>query len=269
MKITVRLLCLSLSLWICTASSNAGLLIVSRDTAFGYPEEENSTSRLYLDKDCIRVEMGENETDNVVIYRMDQRVFWILNTRDKTYVEMTEQDLKKMAVAMNEAMQKMQEAMKDLPPEQRAMMEEMMKGNPSAEKAKTTYKKVSSGEKVGDWTTDKYVAKSETEITEEVWTAQPEALGLKAEDFAGLNKMSEFFSEYFKDEDFYHPLILEGKAQPGDYSGLPLRIISYNKGMKTHQTEIQEIKREKFSASLFDLPAGYTKQEMEMEPEEE
>ncbi len=263
MQIISRLFWALLTLWICASSLNAGILIVSRETAFGSPEEENITSRLYLDKDRIRVEMGENETGDVVIYRMDQRVFWILNNQNKTYMEITEQDLKKMAGTMNEAMQNMQEAMKDLPPEQRAMMEEMMKGNLPAEKTRTTYKKVSSGEKVGEWTTDKYIAMNETDVVEEVWTAQPEALGLKKEDFAGLYKMSELFSQYFKDTDFYHPIILEDQAQPGDYSGLPLRIITYSRGMKMHQTEVKEIKRQNFQASLFDLPAGYSKQEME------
>ena len=110
---------------------------------------------------------------------------------------------------------------------------------------------------------------NETAITEEVWTARPEALGLKAEDFVGLNKMSEFFSEYFKDLDLYPPFITEDQAQPGDYSGLPLRIISYERGEKVHQTEVKEIKRQNFQASLFDLPAGYTKQETEMDLDEE
>ena len=56
-----------------------------------------------------------------------KQVVWIVNYDKKTYTEMTKTDLDRMGQQMTEAMAKMQEAMKNLPPEQRAQMEQMMK----------------------------------------------------------------------------------------------------------------------------------------------
>ena len=113
------------------------------------------TYTVSIDKDKVKM-VSSSSADNAFIYRADKGLFWMVDSKAKTYTEMTKKDIESMANTMDAAMKKMHEQMASMPPEQRAMMEKMMKENmPAQSKGKTTYKKTGSG-KVGSWACDKY-----------------------------------------------------------------------------------------------------------------
>ena len=62
-----------------------------------------------------------------MIYRGDRREMVVLDHGKKNYFVMDQQMMKKMAGQMSQAMRQMQEALKNVPAEQRAMVEKMMK----------------------------------------------------------------------------------------------------------------------------------------------
>ncbi len=242
------------------AYAEAGVVIKNIDTSFDDPRD-SSISTAYIGDNGMRAEASAEGKNNIVIFRSDKEVFWMINTADKSYTEMTKKDIKKIKGQMDEAMRMMQEQMKNMPPEQRAMMEQMMKGKAMpAQPEKTVFKKVASGVKVGKWKCDKYEGYNRGQLTEEVCTASWKNLGIEQKDFRVMKSMGEFMSELSPDAASHFNVGSDKWEKEQGYPGVPVRIISYSMGKKVFQTEIQDIKRQKIDSSLFELPKGLTKQ---------
>ncbi|MEF9426383.1 MAG: DUF3617 domain-containing protein, partial [Candidatus Mariimomonas ferrooxydans] len=161
------------------AYAEAGVIITSIDTSFDDPRD-SGTSTAYIGDNGMRAEARAEGENNIVIFRSDKEVFWMINTADNSYTEMTKKDIKKIKGQMDEAMRMMQEQMKNMPPEQRAMMEQMMKGKTiPTQPEKTVFKKVASGVKVGKWKCNTYKGYLRGELTEEVCSTSWKKLGIK------------------------------------------------------------------------------------------
>src|SRR5919109_5599916 len=122
-------------------------------------QEHTGTSRMHLAKDRIRIEQDEAAAGkHILIFDAAKQTFWILNVNDKTYVEITKEDMAQVRTQMDAAMTAMRERLKDLPPEQRQQAEEMMQrmgGGMTPSAAPLQYRKGGS-ERVARWTCEKY-----------------------------------------------------------------------------------------------------------------
>lgn len=256
-KMILILLCLAI-----TAPLWAGVLMTTVDQRADNPDNQ-STSKLYLDKDRLRMEMTGKDENKLVIYRQDKDLFWIISEKDKTYTEFTKADMDRMQQQMEGASKQMEEAMKNMPLEQRAMMEGRMKGMTSHAASKEVYKKVASGQKVGQWTCAQYEGDTEGTKASDVWTTDPKSLGLTKEDFDVLKDMSKFWEGMAKGGSKLFKIDEAEKDTLGHFSGVPVKTVYYSDGKVSHTNELKSIERKNLDASLFELPADYTKQEME------
>jgi len=242
---------------ISTISANAGTEIIQSYQKLT-EKSEPTTNKIFLDKDAVRIESGLTQ-GQYFIYRTDKKVFWAINTKDKTYLEMTQKDFEDMVVKMEEARKKMAEQMAKMPPEQKEMMEKMMaKMLPDAAGGpKTTFKKIGSGGKVNGWNTDKYEGMREGVKQSEIWTADPKTLGVTDADYQVLKDIAKFFEKFAKNMDSF----IGDKAKNG-MDGIPVKTLNLKEGQPEFSTEIKEVKKENFSADLFQVPAGLTKKNM-------
>lgn len=238
----------------------ADVVITSVNTSFEDPRD-SGTSTAYLGNSGMRIETQAEGERMTMIFRSDKEVFWVINTTDKSYTEMTRKDIKKMKVQMDEAKRVMQEQMKNMPPEQRAMIEQMMKGKAMpAQPEKAVFKKGSSGVKIGKWTCDTYKGYRSGQLTEEVCTTSFKNLGIAQKDFKVMQRMAEFMSELSPDAASLYNVGSDQWEKEQGYPGIPVRTISYSNGKKVSQYEIQDVKKKRISSSRFELPKGITKQ---------
>jgi hypothetical protein len=218
---------------------------------------------LWLDKDRVRMEgMGQG----YMIYRGDKELFWMVNEKDKTYTEMTKKDMEEVAGKMDEAMKKLNEQMAKMPPEQREMMEKMMKGMKGGQPgavSKTTYKKLG-GETVNGWSCDNYEGDRDGEKKSEVCFAAVKKTDITEADVQVLKDMAGFFSKMAKSIETFIPTATDNSVP----KGLPVRTVSFKDGKPSAKTEVKEIKKENLSADKFELPAGLTKKNMGGGPRE-
>ncbi|MEO0120163.1 MAG: DUF4412 domain-containing protein, partial [candidate division WOR-3 bacterium] len=154
------------------------------------------------------------------------------------------------------------EQFKNLPPEQRKKMEEMMKGKMKIETPKIVYKKVATAQKVNQWVCDKYEGYEGKNKVEEIWTTDFSKIGLKPEDLKIMEEMGKFFSEMMKGVSFYK---IQTEKKEDKFFGVPVRIIGYDKGEKKFKMELKEIKRENLAPTLFEIPKGYKKEKLKIE----
>lgn len=245
----------------------AGVVIVSDHETLLEPKS-SSTHKVYIDKDRMRIESSGTTGGQTIVFRQDQGKFWIIDPTSKTYTELAKQDLQNMQETMAGAMSMMQEHMKELPPEQRKMVEQMMQGKMQAttpetpKKApKTVYKKVASGEKVNRWVCDKYVGNARDK--EEVWTTDWNKAGVTTEDLKVMQHIGEFFAGLSRQQPFMTPPGIRATEEEQGFPGLPIRTLHYSGPQVRTRMEITDIQRQDLAASLFELPSGLQKKALQ------
>jgi hypothetical protein len=231
-----------------------GVLIVEKTT---YGADAPQTHQVQIDKSWMRMEQSVGGEKQAFIFDGTKEVVWIVSLDRKTYSEMTKADVDRMGVQMSDAMAKMQEQMKKLPPDQRAMVEQMMKsrGMGPAVTRKTTYRKVGT-DKVGRWACDKYEGYQDTQKIAELCTVDPSVLGFVPADFEVSRKLAEFFKKLVPQNS--DNLFAIGTPDEQGFSGVPIKRVFTVAGRPT-TTEMTEVTRQNFPPSTFEVPAGFTK----------
>ncbi len=239
-----------------------GVLIVEKTTTGGKSE----THQIQIEKDRMRAEtggLGGGSEKQAVIFDGARQVLWIVNLDKKTYSEMTKADVDRLGGQMAGAMAQMQEQLKNMPPEQRAQIEAMMRGRgmptgAPAAPAKPEFKRAGT-EKVGKWTCDKYEGFTNNQKTSEICTVDPKDVGFAAADFEITRQLGEFFRKLVPQAA--EQMFSFGKPEEQGFSGFPVKRVT---GSGTRQTisETTDVSRQNFPASTFEVPQGFQKEDM-------
>ena len=233
-----------------------GILIVEKSTTGG----TTKTNQIQIEKTRMRTESaGPNGTTTIVVFDGVAQVMRMIDVPKKSYTETTKEDADKMGGQMTDAMAKMQEQMKNMPPAARAQMEAMMKNMPGMTAAvKTEYRKTGT-DQVGKWTCDKYEGYQNGKKTSELCTVDPKALGFSLADFQVTQQLGEFFQKMMpQNADSMFSL---GKSDPQGFSGVPVRRTYSILGRET-VSELTEVSRQTFADAIFAVPEGFKKQAM-------
>ena len=190
----------------------------------------------------------------VVILRGDQAKVITVDTKKQTYRETTFSEMeaagKSMQAQMDTARGEMEKRMKDMPPEQRAMMEKMMPkmaGAAAAKPAALVVKKTGETKTIADYKCTKYVATEGDKTALVTWTTRD----VKA--FAGLRDDLLAFQKRMASAQ--RP---GGGGIPEAYAkieGFPME--TEMGGIKTVVTKVEP---RTTAASEFEVPAGYQKE---------
>ena len=253
-------------------SATAGVVITSAQTFSGKTPMPMGpmTGKVYLDNGKMRVEMSGDKLNQTMIYRLDKKLFWMIQP-DGSYTEMTDADLQKMMSGLSNAAEKMkskmEEAMKNLPPAQRKAAEDaMMKGATQPIKfSPPIYRKIASGEPVGSWSCDHYEGSMDGVKNQDIWTVDPKTLGLQDSDLQGMKTLADYFKGMSKNQPKAASSFDIGSTDPQMYQGIPVKSIYSMKEM-TIQSEVKEIVRKDLDQSLFELPANAKKIEIPAMP---
>ena len=245
-----------------TAAS--GLLIVQKTTSTGGTPQ---TSQIQVESNRMRAEsIGPRGEKQIVIFDGAKQVLTMIDPAQKTYTEMSEAEMARMSSQLSDAMAQMQKELANLPPEQRAQMEAVMKGRmggaggrgPGAAAPKTQYRKTGT-DKVGNWTCDKYEGYVGAQKTSEVCTVDAKALGFTMADFAVTRQFAAFFRKLIP--QMADQMFTIGSVEEQGFSGVPVRQ-TYNVGGRQVTSEITEVSRQTFPDASYAAPAGYQKTTM-------
>lgn len=248
----------------------AGVLVVMTEKA---RDDGNHAERaeMRIEHDRMHVETKGPDSRKGFIFRGDRQVMWAIDYDERTYLEMTRKDLERMRSQMDATLAEMQkqlaEQLKDLPPEQRQMMEQMLKDRmpqaapgPGPEE-KIVYTKVAAGQRVGRWTCDRYEGRIGGEKVEEVCAAGWKEIGLKPADLEVWRELADFFKGLDPEggKGFPVPGSADWEREQG-YPGVPVLGITYHDGKPESEWRIEDIRQGSFPASIFEVPAGFQKE---------
>src|SRR6185436_18576853 len=124
------------------------------------------TMQMQLDATHVRTEVRQGADLMAVVFDGGAQVLRMINPSRKSYSEMTQSEAQQLGQQLNGMMAAMQAQLANLPPEQRKMMEDMLKGRggrglpgiPGAGVAaleRPAYKRTGTA-KVGQWTCTTY-----------------------------------------------------------------------------------------------------------------
>lgn len=254
-NLLVALLFTALFVMVCYQPLSAGWIIKSKTTS----EYESSWNEMYLQNNVFKMV----DEDHIFILNGNTRNLIFVNVQENTYWKGNLDDFKNrmkefFGKAMDQYSAQMEEAMKNLTPEQRAMMEQMGKNNPMLNKMQGTKTKppvvevVRTGEvmTIVKRSARKYIVKSDGKKMEEVWLAEnmiskkdwnPEIFRELAESMS----MGMSSSDYEDSEQYWK---LEDK-------GIPLKTVYFQDDYKSVE-EVVELTEKNLPVSTFEPPAN-------------
>jgi hypothetical protein len=232
----------------------AGVKIVSENTDLA--TKKVTTDTILLDANRMRMESDDGK---VAMFLTDggRNRFVMLDKARKTYQEIDEQTMNQMAEQMSGAMAQMNAAMKNMPPEQRAMMEKMMKGKmPQAAAAppKTVYTAKGSGS-INGFSCTKYEGDLSGAKESELCAAVPTQLKLSASDMQIFDKMRQFSSTLLSAlaNSPVKISVPSGYGFDQGYEGFPIQKTEFENGQETKRGELKSITRTNFTDADFSV----------------
>ncbi len=231
-----------------------GAVKILSETANG-----NRTARqtMIIDSDKMRADMTSSTGESTsVMFLTDggRDRFVLLDTAKNEYREIDQQTMKRMSQQMQGAMTQLNERLKNLTPEQRAMMEKMMKGQMPPGMGQVTkqepvvYKATGSGN-VNGFACTMYQGTRGGEKVVEVCAAQPNQLKVTAADMQVFERLKQFTAEMTSAIGNF----ASAAAQFADVGvpGFPVSRVTYNGGQVTHKSEVKSVGRAALTGSEF------------------
>ena len=203
-----------------------------------------------------KMKMVNLEKDEIMIIRVDKELAWNIDKKKGTYTEMKFADMQEGMKQVGDAMKKKQSEMKDMPPEQRAMMEKYMgkkmMGMMGDEGGmKISFKKTNETRTINGYKCYKVLYITNEEPLMEMWMTDKYQLG------------SEFIHLYKKMGMLKGELPEEAK----NIKGFAIQsVVNMDLGMGKMEsvTTVDKIVPQSISDSEFELPNGLKKIEMPM-----
>lgn len=258
MRIAIGTLC---TLACVALNAHAGTVYetTTRELAGG----KDSSTKLLVQSGKLRVERTEQGNDGVMIYK-DEAVH-VLNPKEKNYVLIDRAAIKQFADKVNPALKQMEEQLKNMSPEQRAMVEKMMGSRlPQQEAAPAEVVKTARKDKIAGIACTYSEVRRNGAIEQELCLAPPSSLTGGQEMFDVARKMSALMEEMLS--SLQSPTLRQSlgeQVQPyAKLDGFPVFSRVYEGGKPSLETTLTSMRSETIAAGQFDIPAGYTRKDM-------
>ena len=235
------------------------------------------TNQIQIAKDRMRAEtVGQAGEKQTVVFDGVKQVLWLINTGRKSYSEMTKADVDRLGGQMSDAMARLQEQLKSLPPEQRAQIEALMAGRGglggppggrggAAAPPQVNFAKAGGSKTVAGWSCDQYRKTVNGQQEEDLCLARITAVGLSAADFQVFERFSTFMAPLMTSPMMPKNDIIMGWNDMNKAVGFPaapLETVTYAGGKPDRQMTVNKMERTAIPAGTYELPAGLTKQEI-------
>ena len=258
-----------------SSSAMAGVVVTATYTKLD--ARQASPMSVYIDSDKLKVVTP----DATVIFRGDTNRMWVLMPEQRSYMEMTPETMQQMSsqlagagAMLNAAQAQLQAQLAQMPPEQRAMMQQMLAGRgipglagaPGAPPGppQISFTKAGGSKTVASWTCENYSKTVNGQKEEDLCIAPVSATGITAADVQVFDKFSAFIQPILSS-----PMVPKMSYMSWNdmnkavgFAGLPLDSTTYLQGRPAIQQTVNKIERTTIPAATYDLPAGFTKRDM-------
>jgi hypothetical protein len=205
--------------------------------------------------------LASTTTQGGMIFLGKEKVLRIVDSANKKYTEMTEEDAKAMGAQMAD----MQKTLEQLPPAMREKVGAAMRGRMPGATDQRTVKPLGTTKTINGFETAGYLVTTGAGDGEtEVWAAPAKKLGIDTSDTAVFKDLAAFMQTMVPGLDAMRELIKDyEKPNPGDVPGFPVLTIHRDKGGKeVWRSELVKVDKSAVPAERFAVPAGFKKEKM-------
>lgn len=214
---------------------------------------------LYLDAGRVRLETESTEGDHTVtLFDETKQTMWVIDLNARTYYEMTGARIRDLSKRMAAARKEMEAQLAQMPPEQRQVIEEMMKQQMG--EGDTLVRETARGVQVGAFVCTHYDQLSNGERTGEIWTASFDQLQLREAEFKTFQALSRFLEPLGHGAPGAAPYLPAGER----LEGFPVRSLTYDGERVVAEEKVTKAERRALEAGLFALPPDLERIEPEM-----
>ena len=204
-----------------------------------------------------KIRMEPSGANQAIIFRNEELL--IINHSDKTYYRMDRESLEALSKQMDAAMQQMEAQLANMPAEQRAMMEKMMKGRMGGEELPKPEMKAEGVEQVGEYSCEKYALYRGDQKTLEVLSAPASEVGDAGQAMEAFQAMAKFSSEVLSS---FRKGPLAGLAENpleamDQIDGFPVLSRAFENGVAVSETILKSAEGQDLADDLFEAPKGY------------
>jgi len=226
-------------------------------------------SIIYIKDGKIRFSDSRGQSSEYSIYDSNINKLVHISPARKSYIEVDpdtmNQQMDAVKQRMNAMMAQMKEQMKNIPPEQRQMMENMMSQKmngqmpnmpqaPQKEHLKTGKTEVIAGIKC-----EVIKVQLRNIIKEELCIANEQQFSIKDSEKQTIRQMVLFFKELSQKS----AAIMGANSMFDQFDGVPIRTIEFNqRGEVISESTLNSISQSNFNSDLISIPTNYTKQTM-------
>lgn len=211
---------------------------------------------------------AEGQAANTVIFRGDLGEMWIVDHQRREAMMMDRETMEQLAGQIRQAREQMEQAMANVPPGQREMMEKMMKGRMSDMPGMEPKEPVEltrtgeTGETADGWAWEKVEAwRGGVKVAEYLVTDLSE-LDLDEEDFAAFEGMQQFFQEMIESIGMEIPTE-SPFGEVADLGGFPVISRTYSEsGQLESTTRLRSTSDVDADEGDFTPPADYAKRDL-------
>lgn len=246
---------------------NAGEVVEMTSKDLTSPNKAAETLEFLFSDGFMKMSTDEQ---NDVIFNSDDANMMVLSHAEKSYFIFNKDTASNIKSEIDKVME---EALAQVPPEQRAMVEEMMKKQmqgmgaaPEAQAAapKVDFSKVGRSDNINGYSCEYYEVTSngqkEAELCLTSWS-NIDASDNMQNSFKAMSEMMEGFLEQISQ---FAPT--QKNDNPFSYlkemDGYPVLSRQFSNGVATNETILKSITEKDIDQSIFNAPEGYTKQEM-------
>ena len=229
----------------------------------------------------LKMEIGSSGrgSKGEMIFRGDRREMVIVDHDRKTYMVIYQEAIKAIGAQMSQAMMQMEAALKNVPPEQRAMVEQMMKqrmpqaqrmpgaraNRPSSELRKTGQR-----ERRGGYPCVLYEVLRAGQRVREMWVTDWDNIEGGDEAAAAFEEMADFYSQMLSsfsrkggsrgpgslfDQDSFLLILKE-------VGGCPVIVREFENGRLEGESTLRSAQRRTLDPAAFEPPSGYKRMSM-------
>jgi hypothetical protein len=220
---------------------------------------------IYAQGEMLRMDSRAEGSGRMSIIFRDETL-WMVSHEEKSCQTIDKEAMEQLSAQLGGVMKQMEAELAKLPPEQRAMMEKMMKSRmPAGMSGGGTAGpprriEVGAVDKVGEYSCTLHTLFAGDDKVWEICAAAEKALPGAASEALGAFRAMSRFADQLRETLQQGPLadmISTPFHEMNEVNGFPVRVRSFERGRVTNETTLKSIVNKDLEAAVFDVPDGY------------
>lgn len=251
----------------------AGSVVTMESRDLTTSPAEVSTVSIFSEGDAMRMDTAGTMPGDAtsVIFDTTAKVMTTIDHNEREYFVIDEAAVQGIAGQMSDVMQQMQDALKDLPPEQRAMAEQMMKqrmgsmGQSAPAEKRTQVQKTGETATVNGYRCEVYALLESGRKVRDMCVTDWSNVDGGRQFQENVKNMSAFFKDLrsaYEESGFNLGSSGDAMSFMDDIDGFPARVREYEGETIVEETTLVSSESEALAAERFQVPDGYSRQSM-------